>query len=142
MTFFLNAIMGLRHPEERPEGASRRTRGNDAMQAKTLLPAPSFCPKPTVIAGALACDMPQRRRVFPSPTRPCRSRSWTRPARMFRRPLLPCALLSVALGVALSVAPGPARSQDRSTQERLHRLERDLNMLQRPGRRARTPPPA
>jgi tol-pal system protein YbgF len=50
---------------------------------------------------------------------------------MFRRPLLPCALLTVALGLALVVAPLPARSQDRSAQERLDRLERDLNMLQR-----------
>src|SRR5438094_8093530 len=47
---------------------------------------------------------------------------------MFRRLLLPCACLSVAV-VAMS-AP-PAWSQDRSTQERLERLERDLNMLQR-----------
>lgn len=50
---------------------------------------------------------------------------------MFRRPLLPCACLTVAFGLALFVAPVPARSQDRSTQERLDRLERDLNMLQR-----------
>jgi tol-pal system protein YbgF len=49
---------------------------------------------------------------------------------MFRR-LLPCACLTVAVGVAVLVAPGPVWGQDRSTQERLERLERDLNMLQR-----------
>jgi tol-pal system protein YbgF len=48
---------------------------------------------------------------------------------MFRRLLLACACLGVAVGVAVSAAP--AWSQDRSTQERLERLERDLNMLQR-----------
>ena len=50
---------------------------------------------------------------------------------MFRQLLLPCACLTVAVGVAVSVAPVPAWSQDRSTQERLERHERDLNMLQR-----------
>ena len=55
---------------------------------------------------------------------------------MFRRPLLPCGplpcgLLAMALGFGLCLAPLPARSQDRSTQERLDRLERDFNMLQR-----------
>src|SRR5215211_6715743 len=48
---------------------------------------------------------------------------------MFRQPLLPRACLSVALGIGLCVAP--AWSQDRSAYERLDRLERDLNMLQR-----------
>jgi tol-pal system protein YbgF len=47
---------------------------------------------------------------------------------MFRQSLLQCACLAV-LGLALTAAP--ARSQDRSTYERLDRLERDLNMLQR-----------
>ena len=55
---------------------------------------------------------------------------------MFRRPLLPCGLLpcglvAAALGLGLCLAPPAALAQDRSTQERLDRLERDLNMLQR-----------
>jgi len=50
---------------------------------------------------------------------------------MFRQSLLPCAWLSVAFGLAVIAVPAPAWSQDRSTQERLDRLERDLNMLQR-----------
>ena len=58
---------------------------------------------------------------------------------MFRRSLLPCAWLSVALGFAVIAAP--AWSQDRSTQERLDRLERDLNMLQRQVYRGAPPPP-
>jgi tol-pal system protein YbgF len=48
---------------------------------------------------------------------------------MFRQSLLPCACLAVVLG--LGVWAGPARGQDRSAYERLDRLERDLNMLQR-----------
>ncbi len=50
---------------------------------------------------------------------------------MFRSPPLSCALLIVTLGVALIVVPAPVLGQDRSTPERLDRLERDLNMLQR-----------
>jgi tol-pal system protein YbgF len=50
---------------------------------------------------------------------------------MFRRSLLPCAFFVVALGVAAITGSSPGWSQDRSTQERLDRLERDLNMLQR-----------
>jgi tol-pal system protein YbgF len=50
---------------------------------------------------------------------------------MFRQLLLPCACLRLAFGVALTAAPAPAWSQDGATQERLDRLERDLNMLQR-----------
>jgi tol-pal system protein YbgF len=50
---------------------------------------------------------------------------------MFRRTLLPRASLAVALGVAIVLASSPGFSQDRSTDERLDRLERDLNMLQR-----------
>ena len=48
---------------------------------------------------------------------------------MLRQLLLPCACLGLAFGVALSAAP--AWSQDGGAQERLDRLERDLNMLQR-----------
>lgn len=49
---------------------------------------------------------------------------------MFRQ-LLPYSFAVVALGCGLCIAPSPVRSQDRSTEERLDRLERDLNMLQR-----------
>src|SRR5712692_10533046 len=60
---------------------------------------------------------------------------------MFRQPLLPRApLLIAALGLALAAAPYAAWSQDRSTQERLERLERDLNMLQRQVYRGSPPP--
>lgn len=60
---------------------------------------------------------------------------------MFRQPLLPCACLALALGCAGLAVPVPAWSQDSSTQERLDRLERDLNMLQRQVYRG-APPPA
>jgi tol-pal system protein YbgF len=58
---------------------------------------------------------------------------------MFRQSLLPRACLTLAPGLALSFAIAwvllagapPAIAQDRSTYERLDRLERDLNMLQR-----------
>jgi TolA-binding protein len=50
---------------------------------------------------------------------------------MFRHSLLPYACFSVALGLAVAAPFGPARGQDRSTLERLDRVERDLNMLQR-----------
>ena len=59
---------------------------------------------------------------------------------MFRQPPLPCAYLTAALGLAVFVAPAPAWSQDRSTYERLDRLERDLNMLQRQVYRGGPPP--
>jgi len=49
---------------------------------------------------------------------------------MFRHWLLRCACFGVALGLAAAPLV-PARGQDRSTFERLDRLERDLNMLQR-----------
>src|SRR5260370_10783413 len=39
MTFFLNAITNVRHPEEHPEGASRRTRSTDAAQAAEVTAA-------------------------------------------------------------------------------------------------------
>ena len=47
---------------------------------------------------------------------------------MSRQPLLPCAWLSVAFGLAVAVAPVPGWSQDRSTQERLDRLERGIQV--------------
>ncbi len=60
---------------------------------------------------------------------------------MSRQSLLPCAWLSIAFGLAVVAAPNAAWSQDRPTQERLDRLERDLNMLQRQVYRG-APPPA
>ena len=60
---------------------------------------------------------------------------------MFRRPPLPCTRFIIALGFAVIALPAPALSQDSSTQERLDRLERDLNMLQRQVYRG-VPPPA
>src|SRR5207248_8958480 len=50
---------------------------------------------------------------------------------MSRHSLLRCASLGVAFGLAAAVPILPAYGQDRSTFERLDRLERDLNMLQR-----------
>ncbi len=50
---------------------------------------------------------------------------------MFRQSLLPRACFSVVLGLAVVAPTAPAHSQDRLTLERLDRLERDLNMLQR-----------
>ena len=57
---------------------------------------------------------------------------------MFRQSLLPRACLTLALwsGAVLRdslvlCGASPASAQDRSTYERLDRLERDLNMLQR-----------
>jgi tol-pal system protein YbgF len=58
---------------------------------------------------------------------------------MFRRTLLACACGAVALGLAVIMSP-LASAQDRSTQERLDRLERDLNMLQRQVYRGGPPP--
>ena len=59
---------------------------------------------------------------------------------MFRHLLLPCACFGMALGVAAAV-PTPALTQDRSTYDRLDRLERDLNMLQRQVYRGGPPMP-
>jgi tol-pal system protein YbgF len=67
---------------------------------------------------------------------------------MFRHSLLPCSQpasgvagrFALGLSVVLLVAPVPASSQDRSTQERLDRVERDLNMLQRQVYRGGPPP--
>jgi tol-pal system protein YbgF len=59
---------------------------------------------------------------------------------MFRQPLVPCAWLSLALGVAAAIVPATASGQDRSAYERLDRLERDLNMLQRQVYRGGPPP--
>jgi tol-pal system protein YbgF len=50
---------------------------------------------------------------------------------MARHPILRCARFGLYLGLLLLVVTMPAVGQDRSTQERLDRLERDLNMLQR-----------
>jgi tol-pal system protein YbgF len=50
---------------------------------------------------------------------------------MFRHSLLPYACFGVVLGLAAAAPLVPARAQDRSTLERLDRVERDLNMLQR-----------
>jgi tol-pal system protein YbgF len=50
---------------------------------------------------------------------------------MIRHSLLPRMYFGVALGLAAALPTVPASSQDRSTYERLDRLERDLNMLQR-----------
>jgi tol-pal system protein YbgF len=50
---------------------------------------------------------------------------------MFRHSLLPSACFGVVLGLTVVAPTGPARSQDRLTLERLDRVERDLNMLQR-----------
>ena len=65
---------------------------------------------------------------------------------MFGQPLRPhalppCGLLIAALGISLCLAAPLAAAQDRSTQERLDRLERDLNMLQRQVYRGGPPPP-
>jgi tol-pal system protein YbgF len=50
---------------------------------------------------------------------------------MFRHSILPQAYLGLAIGVAICSMPIPVRAQDDSVTERLDRLERDLNMLQR-----------
>jgi len=60
---------------------------------------------------------------------------------MFRQPLAPCVWLGVALGLAAAIAPVTAIGQDRSAYDRLDRLERDLNMLQRQVYRGGPPPP-
>jgi len=52
-------------------------------------------------------------------------------ARMFRLTTLTLACLGLAIGVAICAAPMRSQAQDWSTQERLDRIERDLNMLQR-----------
>ena len=59
---------------------------------------------------------------------------------MFRQTPLPRAGLIVAVGFAVLALAPPGWSQDRSTQERLDRLERDLNMLQRQVYRGGPPP--
>src|SRR5665213_1575379 len=48
-----------------------------------------------------------------------------------RPPTLSLACLRLALAFVLCIAPIAVRAQDWSTQERIDRLERDLNMLQR-----------
>jgi tol-pal system protein YbgF len=59
---------------------------------------------------------------------------------MFRQ-LLTYGFTVVALGCGLCVVPAPAHGQDRSAAERLDRLERDLNMLQRQVYRGMPAPP-
>jgi tol-pal system protein YbgF len=59
---------------------------------------------------------------------------------MFRQQLLPCACLTLALGATLCAAPAPSWGQEGPTEERLDRLERDLNMLQRQVYRGGPPP--
>jgi tol-pal system protein YbgF len=61
---------------------------------------------------------------------------------MFRQSLLPRAYVILALSVAVLAVPLAARGQDGATEERLDRLERDLNMLQRQVYRGGPPPPA
>ncbi|HTV90986.1 MAG TPA: tol-pal system protein YbgF [Stellaceae bacterium] len=60
---------------------------------------------------------------------------------MFRRQLLPCACLTFVLGVAALTAAAPSWGQDLTTEERIDRLERDLNMLQRQVYQGAPPPP-
>jgi tol-pal system protein YbgF len=50
---------------------------------------------------------------------------------MFRQSLLPCICIVAALDFALLTLSARAPAQDLSAQERLDRVERDLNMLQR-----------
>jgi len=57
---------------------------------------------------------------------------------MFRQPPLRCLLFTLCVGYSLA---SPAQAQDRSTEGRLDRIERDLNMLQRQVYRGGPPPP-
>jgi len=60
---------------------------------------------------------------------------------MIRHSILPHACITLALGLVAVVAFAPAGwGQDRATQDRLDRLERDLNMLQRQVYRGGPPP--
>jgi tol-pal system protein YbgF len=60
---------------------------------------------------------------------------------MFRRQRLSCACLTIVLGAVVLVASrAPAWSQDLTNEERLDRLERDLNMLQRQVYQGAPPP--
>jgi tol-pal system protein YbgF len=61
---------------------------------------------------------------------------------MFRRQLLPSACFIIALAAAALAAVAPSRGQDLTTEDRIDRLERDLNMLQRQVYRGAPPPPA
>ena len=60
---------------------------------------------------------------------------------MVRHPISRCAWFASYLGLLLLVVTFPAAGQDRSTDERLDRLERDLNMLQRQVYRGGGPAP-
>jgi len=50
---------------------------------------------------------------------------------MLRRTTMPFACLGLAIGLVVCTLPVTVAAQDQSTQDRLDRLERDLNMLQR-----------
>jgi len=60
---------------------------------------------------------------------------------MYRHRLASCVWLGAALGLVAAIVPATALGQDRSAYERLDRLERDLNMLQRQVYRGGPPPP-
>jgi tol-pal system protein YbgF len=60
---------------------------------------------------------------------------------MVRQLLLPSVVFMFVLGFGATSMPLVAWSQDRSTDERLDRVERDLNMLQRQVYRGGPPPP-
>ena len=77
--------------------------------------------------------------LAPHPAAAART-TFARRIRMFRQPLAPCVWFGAALGLVAVIAPAPALGQDRSAFERLDRLERDLNMLQRQVYRGGPPP--
>ncbi|MBV9826759.1 MAG: tol-pal system protein YbgF [Alphaproteobacteria bacterium] len=60
---------------------------------------------------------------------------------MFRQPLLPRLVFTLIVGAGIGGTPIVCWAQDRSMDERLDRLERDLNMLQRQVYRGGPPPP-
>jgi tol-pal system protein YbgF len=61
---------------------------------------------------------------------------------MFRRQLLPSACFTIVLAAVALTAAAPSRGQDLTTDERIDRLERDLNMLQRQVYQGAPPPAA
>ena len=126
-----------------PPSTERRAnvgRRGSAAQSRCGWPAaPFFCPKPALLA--IGCPpTPRRRRAAAS--RPGSIAVHEAP-QMFRQRSAVCLSDASALRrVAAATVAGAASGQDRSTQERLDRLERDLNMLQRQvyrgGRRRRS----